>query len=91
MLGQILIPELTGSWWWCVTFKITGILDFVHRPEFKITRKHKFQKLDLFQSSGEWGEPPTEAEGKKSSFRSYLLLRKMHQARPPVILKSSSV
>jgi hypothetical protein len=31
--------------------KITGVLDFVHRPELK---KYKtFRKLDLFPSSGE--------------------------------------
>jgi hypothetical protein len=35
--------------------------DFVHRPEFEITRKHSimFWKLDLFLSSGEGRETPT--------------------------------
>jgi hypothetical protein len=41
-----------------------------------------FQKLDLFQSSGEGRETPTEATGNSSSFwnvvfRSYLFFRKM--------------
>jgi hypothetical protein len=36
--------------------RITGFLDFVHRPEFQITRKTTFRQLDRFLSQGEGRE-----------------------------------
>jgi hypothetical protein len=43
----------------CITLKITGFLNFVHRPEFQITRKHNASELDLFPSSDEGRETHT--------------------------------
>jgi hypothetical protein len=40
----------------CVTLRIPGFVDFVHGSEFQATRKHMFQKLYLFPSSGEGRE-----------------------------------
>jgi hypothetical protein len=37
--------------------KISGFVDFVHHPEFYITRKHNW-KLDLFPSPGEEKKTP---------------------------------
>jgi hypothetical protein len=39
--------------------RITGFLDFVHRPEFYILENTTIRKLDLFLSSGEGRETPT--------------------------------
>jgi hypothetical protein len=38
-------------------FRITGFLDFFHRPVFQ-KLGNTFRKVDLFPSSGEWWETP---------------------------------
>jgi hypothetical protein len=38
---------------------VIEFVDFVHSPEFKITRNTVFLKLDLFTSSGEGKEKQT--------------------------------
>jgi hypothetical protein len=48
-----------GLWRWCITLKIIGFMDFVHRPVFKILENRTFRKLDLFPSSGQGKETPT--------------------------------
>jgi hypothetical protein len=50
--------ESKGFWRWCMGLRITEFIDFVHRPEFYLTRK-KFRKLALFPSSGDGKETPT--------------------------------
>jgi hypothetical protein len=40
-------------------FRITGFLDFVHRPVFLKLENTTFRKLDLFPSSGEGGAGKT--------------------------------
>jgi hypothetical protein len=37
-------------------FRITGFSDFVHHLVFKKLKSATFLKLDLFLSSGEWGD-----------------------------------
>jgi hypothetical protein len=37
------------------TLRVTGFLDFVHRPEFHILENTTIKILDLFSSSGEEG------------------------------------
>jgi hypothetical protein len=50
----------SGRFWrWCTTLRITGFVDFVHRPEFYIVENTTFGKLGLFSSSGEGRESPT--------------------------------
>jgi hypothetical protein len=39
--------------------RITGFSDCAHCPEFQELENTTFRKLDLFPSSGEWGETPT--------------------------------
>jgi hypothetical protein len=46
-------------------FRMTGSLDTVYRPEF-LTREHKFRNLDLFSSSGEWGDTYSVGPFRKS-------------------------
>jgi hypothetical protein len=47
---------LKGFKRWCITLRITGLLDFVHRPVFQETQKNTlFQKLDLFLSPYDGG------------------------------------
>jgi hypothetical protein len=38
---------------WCIILRITGFLDFVHRPVFYKPDNTTFRKLDLFPSSSE--------------------------------------
>jgi hypothetical protein len=42
-----------------VILRITGFLEFVHRPVFYKLEHTTFRKLYLFPSSGERGETPT--------------------------------
>jgi hypothetical protein len=42
-----------------MALRITGVLDFVHRPEFYIPKKGMLWKLDLFPSSGKGRDTPT--------------------------------
>jgi hypothetical protein len=44
----------------CITLIITGFLIFVHHPVFEELDNTTFRKLDLFPSSGERGETPTQ-------------------------------
>jgi hypothetical protein len=44
-------------WRWCITLRITGFSDFVHRPVFCRLENTTFGKLNLSPSSGE-GETP---------------------------------
>jgi hypothetical protein len=37
-------------------FRITGFLDFVHRPEFEVLESTTFRKLDVFPCSGKGRE-----------------------------------
>jgi hypothetical protein len=30
-----------GFWWWCITHRIAGVLDFVHRPDFNSYKKNE--------------------------------------------------
>jgi hypothetical protein len=34
-VGPVDQIEFKGFWQWCITLRITGVLDFVHRPEFR--------------------------------------------------------
>jgi hypothetical protein len=40
--------------------RVTGFLNFVHRPEFEILENKSFRKLDLFPSSDEGRDTPTK-------------------------------
>jgi hypothetical protein len=40
-------------------YRITGFLNFVHRPEFKMLENTMFRQLDLFPSSDDLRETPT--------------------------------
>jgi hypothetical protein len=40
-----------GFWWWCITDRITGFSDFVHRPDSKLIRRRKKEKTRRF---GNW-------------------------------------
>jgi hypothetical protein len=44
-----------GFWRWCITHRINGYSDFVHRPDSKDLEDENttFRELDLFPSSGE--------------------------------------
>lgn len=53
------ISYLAGFWRWCITLRISGSVDFVHRSEFEISENSSFRKLDLFASSGEGNETLT--------------------------------
>jgi hypothetical protein len=55
-LNDLWDPLFNGHGTTFVGFRITGILDFVHRPEFEILENTMFRKLDLFPSSGEGNE-----------------------------------
>jgi hypothetical protein len=51
--------ESKGFWRWCITLRITGFLDSVHRPVFQITRKHDVSETGSV-SVFRWGrETPT--------------------------------
>jgi hypothetical protein len=58
-LYESLHVESKGLWKWCITLRITMILDFVHHLEFQIPENTTFQKLNLFLSLGEGRETPT--------------------------------
>jgi hypothetical protein len=47
-----------GLWWWCITHRFTGILDFVHCLYYKKLENTTFRKAEQFPSSGEGGETP---------------------------------
>jgi hypothetical protein len=36
----VVFIESEGFWRWCMSLRTTGLMDFVHRPNFWITRKH---------------------------------------------------
>jgi hypothetical protein len=44
-------------------YRITGFLDFFHRPVFQRTENTTFRKLDPFPSSGEGGGEDTYSVG----------------------------
>jgi hypothetical protein len=48
--------------------RITEFLDFAHRPEFKINRKHNVRNLNLFSYSGEWRETSLLGSLQRSNF-----------------------
>jgi hypothetical protein len=37
-----------------MTFRIIGVMDFVHRSEFQVVENTILPKVDLFPSSGDW-------------------------------------
>jgi hypothetical protein len=39
MIYAMVLVEFKRFWQWCVTLRTTGIMDFIHRPDFEITRK----------------------------------------------------
>jgi hypothetical protein len=43
----------------CIELRITGCLQFAHRPEFYVPEITAFRKLDLFPASGEDREAST--------------------------------
>jgi hypothetical protein len=43
-----------------MTLRITGFMDFVHRPIFRKLENTTFLKLDQFPSSGERGRTPAQ-------------------------------
>jgi hypothetical protein len=45
--------ESKGFWRWSMTLRITGFMDWVHRPEFHLLENTMFRILDLCPSSGE--------------------------------------
>jgi hypothetical protein len=52
-----------------MSLRVTGVMDFVHHPEFYILENLTFQKLDLFPSSDDRREGDTCSVGslRKSS------------------------
>jgi hypothetical protein len=56
MLWRIWI-EIDGNPY--ISLRITGLLDFIHRPELSIL-ENTFRILDLFPSSGGGRETPTQ-------------------------------
>jgi hypothetical protein len=51
--AAVLLVDSEG-FWWCITRRIMGFLDYVHRPVFyKTQNSTMFQKLGLFLSSGQ--------------------------------------
>jgi hypothetical protein len=48
-----------GFWRWCTALRISGFLDFVHRPVFYKV-ENNISETDLFPYSGEAGKTPTQ-------------------------------
>jgi hypothetical protein len=77
--------ESKGFWRWCTTFRITGFLDFVHRPNIQITKQNVSEtgSVSVFRCS-----LPSAVDGNRSSFRkvvfsSYFEFRTIDKVQKP--------
>jgi hypothetical protein len=46
-LNTTVVVDSIGFWRWCIILRITGFLEFVHRPVFQKLENTTFRKLDL--------------------------------------------